>query len=61
MDADLSKLGLEPTKAAYEQKMAYLRSVGQVTSEKPQSWLSKLVLGDREKKHLRRPLRKLRK
>jgi hypothetical protein len=49
MTADLAKLGLEPSKEAYQQKMAYLQSVGKVSSEKSQSWLSKFVFGDREK------------
>jgi hypothetical protein len=51
MNADLARVGLEPTKAAYEQRMAYLRSTGQVEPEKRQSWISKLVHGDREKEH----------
>jgi hypothetical protein len=50
MTADLALVGLEPTKAAYEQKMAALQPGGQIVSDKHQNWLSKLVLGDRDKK-----------
>lgn len=49
MTADLSKIGLAPSKQAYLQKMADLQSTGRLSPEKPQSRLSKLLFGDREK------------
>jgi len=49
LDADFLRLGLEPNKDAYQQKMADLQAVEKSNSEKPQSRLSKFIFGDREK------------
>lgn len=53
--AALAKLGLEPSKEAYQQKMAYLQSAGKLSYEKPQNRLSKFFFGDREKHRPPRP------
>jgi hypothetical protein len=49
MTADLSKIGLAPSKQDYMQKMADLQSTGRLSPEKPQSRLSKFLFGDRVK------------
>ncbi len=49
LDVDFLKMGLEPNRQAYQQKMADLEAVEKTNSEKPQSRLSKILFGDREK------------
>ena len=55
LNADSIKMGLEPNQQAYQQKMADLQAVENLSSQKPQSRLSKFLFGDREKSRLPQP------
>lgn len=55
LDVDFLKMGLEPNKQAYQQRMADLQAVEKLNSEKPQSRLSKFLFGDREKNRQPQP------
>ncbi len=55
LDADFLKMGLEPNKQAYQQKMAHLQAAEKLSSEKPQGRLSKFLFGDREKNRPAQP------
>ncbi len=50
MNAELLKLGLEPTKKAYEQKVAALQAAEKQSQGKKPNWFSKVFLGKQEKK-----------
>jgi hypothetical protein len=50
MNAELSKLGLEPTKQAYEQKVEAVRAAQKQSEGKAPNWFSKVFLGKQERK-----------
>ena len=50
MNAELLKLGLEPTKKAYEQKVAALQAAEKQSQGKKPNWFSKVFLGKQEMK-----------
>lgn len=50
MNAELLKLGLEPTKQAYEQKIAELRAAEKQNESKAPNWISRIFLGKEQKK-----------
>jgi hypothetical protein len=45
MNADLAEIGLEPTKKAYDEKMAALRSAAKQSDGREPNWFARVVLG----------------